>query len=233
MVVRCRTGVNMRFKEFDISEAASDPKVLDAQRELKKLGYNLGKFGPNLDGLDGILGPWTLYAMLAHKKGIKPADAETPPVGTLNREIPDAKVRSFGIDPNKISGLGLQPDRKRRGLGLKFPVDANPGQPYKGSKHPGVDFPVPEGTPVYSPVNGVVEVATSHPAAGIYVNINTTDGGKQRFLHLSKVTVTPGQRIKAGDLIGLSGNTGRSTGPHLHWEVWTGNSYSTAINPLA
>ena len=50
-----------------------------------------------------------------------------------------------------------------------------------------------------------------------------------RYMHMKKVLVKPGQKVKRGDRIGLSGNTGRSTGPHLHFEIWINNQ---AVNPL-
>jgi murein DD-endopeptidase MepM/ murein hydrolase activator NlpD len=146
-----------------------------------------------------------------------------------------------GLDPNKSSGFGLDPEKKG-GIGLKAPENGLPVQGGKvssnfgmrnGKNHPGIDIAVPVGTPVQCPVDGVVEVATSHPDAGNYVNVKTTDGGKQRFLHLSKINVKAGDKISAGDVIGLSGNTGRSTGPHLHWEKWKGSDYASASNPLS
>jgi murein DD-endopeptidase MepM/ murein hydrolase activator NlpD len=201
----------MRFNEFKLTE---DLEVTQAQEILKGLGYNLGP-----TGVDGILGPYTAKAIddfIRDNGGKVPAAA------------------GFGLDPNKPHGTGIRPDAGGVGLRTgKLPVNAKLGQPFKGRSHPGVDIPLPVGTEVQCPVAGVVEIATSHPDAGLYVNVKTADGGKQRFLHLSKILVSAGQKIKAGDVIGLSGNTGKSTGPHLHWEKWAGNDYSSAINPVA
>lgn len=84
--------------------------------------------------------------------------------------------------------------------------------------HNGTDFAVNVGTKVYSIGDGVVQRAGYHPAAGNYIVIKHSRKYTTRYLHLSKIYVRKGQRIKMGGLIGLSGNTGRTTGPHLHYE---------------
>ena len=95
--------------------------------------------------------------------------------------------------------------------------------------HRGVDFAVPIGTPVLAVGDGEVLVAKNGGAAGNYVALRHGRQYMTRYMHLSKVLVKPGQKVKRGDRIGLSGNTGRSTGPHLHFEVWINNQ---AVNPL-
>ncbi|WP_051369082.1 peptidoglycan DD-metalloendopeptidase family protein [Psychromonas arctica] len=84
--------------------------------------------------------------------------------------------------------------------------------------HNGTDFAVGVGTNVYAVGDGVVLRAGYHPAAGNYIVIKHGRKYTTRFLHLSKILVRKGQRIEMGKLIGKSGNTGRSTGPHLHYE---------------
>jgi len=84
--------------------------------------------------------------------------------------------------------------------------------------HNGTDYAVGTGTRVYSIGDGVVQRAQYHPAAGNYIVIKHGRKYTTRYLHLSKIYVKKGQRIKMGTLIGKSGNTGRSTGPHLHYE---------------
>jgi murein DD-endopeptidase len=84
--------------------------------------------------------------------------------------------------------------------------------------HNGTDYAVGVGTKVYSIGDGIVQRAGYHPAAGNYIVIKHGRKYTTRYLHLSKIFVRKGQRIKMGLLIGKSGNTGRSTGPHLHYE---------------
>ena len=86
------------------------------------------------------------------------------------------------------------------------------------SPHNGADFSMPVGTPIYAPGDGVVTRALRHQFAGNYIEIRHNDRYSTRYLHLSKFLVRKGQHVKRGDKIALSGNTGRSTGPHLHYE---------------
>lgn len=107
------------------------------------------------------------------------------------------------------------------------------GVKYKsGAIHKGVDYRAAIGTPVYAAVSGTVVHAGKHVfrkgwgfAFGIHVivdNVRFPDGSAglwAGYCHLSKVTCKVGQKIKKGDVIGLSGNTGRSTAPHLHFQI--------------
>lgn len=97
------------------------------------------------------------------------------------------------------------------------------------SPHKGTDFAMPIGTEIQTPANGRVEKVGSHPAAGRYVVIRHDNGYKTRYLHLSKPLVSNGQRVAMGERIALSGNTGRSTGPHLHYEVLVNNTQVNAM----
>lgn len=86
--------------------------------------------------------------------------------------------------------------------------------------HPGMDFAVPEGTPVKATMDGTVMVAEkSKKGYGIRIVIKHGDRHYSTFGHLSQLNVKKGDKIKAGTVIGLSGNTGNSTGPHLHYEI--------------
>lgn len=89
--------------------------------------------------------------------------------------------------------------------------------------HKGTDFAVPTGTPVVAPGDGVVVKAVYHRLAGNYIVIRHGRQYTTRFLHLSKFLVKQGDTVRRGQRIGLSGNTGRSTGPHLHYEFHVNN----------
>lgn len=89
----------------------------------------------------------------------------------------------------------------------------------KGGMHEGVDFVVPTGTTVYASAGGVVSYADLHPQYGNLVEIDHGNGVITRYAHNSKLLVKVGQMVKRGQKISLSGSTGRSTGPHLHFEV--------------
>ncbi len=85
--------------------------------------------------------------------------------------------------------------------------------------HEGIDFGAQPGTPVFAAAGGVVDGASYHPEYGYLIELNHGNEFSSRYAHLSKLKVKPGQVVKRGQLIALSGNTGRSTGPHLHFEV--------------
>lgn len=86
--------------------------------------------------------------------------------------------------------------------------------------HPGIDFSSPVGTPIYATADGVVEkVEFSFSGYGKMVDIDHGFGYKTRYAHMHGFNVYRGQKIKRGELIGYVGNTGLSTGPHLHYEV--------------
>lgn len=85
--------------------------------------------------------------------------------------------------------------------------------------HKGVDLAQPTGTPVYATADGVVSRAEPFSSYGNYIQIEHGGELQTRFGHLSGFAVVAGQQVHKGDLIGYVGSTGRSTGPHLHYEV--------------
>ena len=88
------------------------------------------------------------------------------------------------------------------------------------ASHQGVDFAVPSGSRVFATADGkVTEVRTRPTSAGKYIIIDHGMGYETQYRHLSRIDVKEGQSVKRGDIIGLSGNTGLSLSPHLHYEV--------------
>ena len=103
--------------------------------------------------------------------------------------------------------------------------------PFDGKRrfHYGQDITVPTGSPVFAPADGTVQMARYLGGFGKSIKLSHGFGYESFFAHLSKFNIEIGQRVKRGDLIGYTGNTGRSTGPHLHYEV---HYYGTPQNPL-
>lgn len=104
--------------------------------------------------------------------------------------------------------------------------------PFRGSSamHAGIDLAGPSGTPIYATADGTVQRAGWN--SGGYGNLIEIDHGRgieTRYGHLSKILVSPGQRIRRGEIIGRMGSTGRSTGSHLHYEV---RIDGRAVNPV-
>ncbi len=95
-----------------------------------------------------------------------------------------------------------------------------------GRNHRGVDIPVPPGTRVVAAFDGIVRLSTYHRGYGNIIIIRHPNGLETCYAHLSERKVKSGDVVSAGDLIALSGSTGRSTGPHLHFEtLFCGHSF--------
>ena len=97
------------------------------------------------------------------------------------------------------------------------------------SKLPGTDYPVATGTPVHAVADGVVVRANRLGASGLNIKIAHNDGTTSYYLHMSSLWVVAGQRVAQGNVIGKSGNTGNSTGPHLHFSF--ANAKGVLIDP--
>ena len=96
-------------------------------------------------------------------------------------------------------------------------------------QHAGIDLAAPTGTPVYATADGIVGRADWYSSYGLYISINHGASMETRYAHLSRLAVAAGDNVKKGDLIGYVGSTGRSTGPHLHYEVRVDG---LAVNPI-
>lgn len=98
-----------------------------------------------------------------------------------------------------------------------------------GRRHQGIDLPYPTGTPVYAAFDGKVRVSDVVGGYGNLVILRHANGLETFYGHLSQRNVEPGQWVSAGDVIGLGGSTGRSSGPHLHFETrYMGNAFDPA-----
>ncbi|WP_136441283.1 M23 family metallopeptidase [Pacificoceanicola onchidii] len=113
---------------------------------------------------------------------------------------------------------------------LKDPFRFTSGFGYRwGRLHAGTDFAAPHGTPIYSTADGVITFAGWSSGYGRLVKIQHEFGIETRYAHLSKIRVKVGQRVSRGQRVGDMGNTGRSTGTHLHYEVRVGGK---PVNPM-
>lgn len=127
------------------------------------------------------------------------------------------------------------------GSGYTAPVDGAAtttayraaGGSWSSGYHTGVDFAAASGTTVKAVGPGTVVSAGWAGSYGNEVVIQHDDGQYSQYAHLSSLTVSAGQSVGGGDQIGLSGSTGNSTGPHLHFEIRTGPSYGSDVDPLA
>jgi murein DD-endopeptidase MepM/ murein hydrolase activator NlpD len=98
-----------------------------------------------------------------------------------------------------------------------------------GRMHEGVDLAAPIGAPIYAAFDGKVDFAGPKSGFGRLVTIRHAGGLETWYGHMSVILVSPGERVKAGQIIAKVGNAGRSTGPHLHFEVHVDG---TAVDPV-
>jgi murein DD-endopeptidase MepM/ murein hydrolase activator NlpD len=143
----------------------------------------------------------------------------------------DSRLQSVRSDVDKRNQLAAATPSIWPTHGWLSSSMGNRADPLTGEKdfHPGLDISADKGDPVYSTADGKVTHAAS---AGNYGNLVIVDHGyslETRYGHLSVFKVTVGQKVKRGDLLGLVGSTGRTTGPHLHYEV---RANGRILNPL-
>ncbi len=101
----------------------------------------------------------------------------------------------------------------------KFGYRTDPKTGKQNAFHNGIDLAIPVGTQLKSPMPGIVDSFTTAGDGGNQVIIKHDNGYKTGYAHLSKSFVKKGDKIKQGDIFALSGNTGKSTGPHLHFTL--------------
>ena len=144
-------------------------------------------------------------------------------VGGKDHPIYRFEMNDGGVDYFEPDGISI-----RKTL-MKTPVDgARISSGYGMRKHPilgynkmhkGMDFAAPTGTPIYAAGDGVIEEAGRKGSYGKYIRVRHNSKLKTAYAHLHRIKVKSGTRVKQGEVIGTVGSTGRSTGPHLHYEV--------------
>ena len=136
------------------------------------------------------------------------------------------------IEPKDSSSYTTMPNgwpiRKAR-ISSLFGMRTNPVTGH-WARHSGVDFVAPTGTQVHATGSGQVAHAGWSGGYGLLVVVRHAEGFETRYAHLSALAVSVGSQVSAGQVVGLVGSTGRSTGPHLHYEV---RRNGHAIDPLA
>lgn len=144
-----------------------------------------------------------------------------------------AMVHSMKMDISTMQPVEITLVDPSHGKNFVFPtpqkaIPTSHFGPRRRRFHYGVDLAMPTGEPVYAAFDGVVRFSKYNSSYGHLVVIRHDNGLETYYAHLSKRYVAPGMRVKAGELVGLCGNTGRSRGSHLHFEIrYNGN----AMNP--
>ena len=147
----------------------------------------------------------------------------------VEREVISEKVLKEPVDQVVLKGtLGVPANGTGK---LIWPTSGGKiSSPYGGARrHSGVDIANPTGTPIYAADDGTVNFAGWNGGYGNLVRITNTSTMQTYYAHMSKINVKAGQAVKKGEVIGLVGSTGNSTGPHLHFEVRINGG---TVNPL-
>jgi len=153
---------------------------------------------------------------------------------------PKSAIERITAEAHEMAEIfaGPSPDRLWRGP-FQLPVTGESTSSFgrlsilngeSRSRHQGADFRAAEGTPVHSPNAGRVVVATEYYFSGNTVILDHGQGIFSLFAHFSKMRVAAGDRVKAGDVLGDAGATGRVTGPHVHWAVRLNGA---SVDPLS
>lgn len=137
---------------------------------------------------------------------------------------------SLGIAPFRRSGVSIPSRVPVEGMRLSSDFGMRVHPVLGGRRmHKGVDLPAAIGTPIHATADGIVSRADWFSSYGLYVAIEHGGSIETRYGHMSRLNVAAGQEVHKGDIIGYVGTTGRSTGPHLHYEVRIAGE---AVNPV-
>ncbi|WP_405193034.1 peptidoglycan DD-metalloendopeptidase family protein [Streptomyces anulatus] len=180
-------------------------------------------------------------------KGSAPAEKPAAPKAAAPKAAPKKadpapKADTVSADDSEGSGSSAQTgSSEATGSGWSAPLaSANVTTQYRASGaswssgyHTGSDFQAASGTPVLAIGPGTVVSAGNSGSYGNEVVIKHEDGMYSQYAHQTSLNVSVGQTVTGGQQIGLSGSTGNSTGPHLHFEVRTGPSYGSDVDPIA
>ncbi|WP_434515183.1 M23 family metallopeptidase [Dechloromonas sp. ARDL1] len=197
--------------------------------ELQAQVLQLDALGERLSGIAGVKRERSVDIIKAAQGG--PYIPAPMSVGALEKEIERlaAVVDRRSDDLAHVETKLLEKRVRERLLPTVLPVkDAYLGSPFghrsdpiigTRAMHEGMDFNAETGTPVIAAADGVVLMAAYHPEFGNVIDIDHGEGLTSRYAHLSRIDIKPESLVKRGQLIGAVGSTGRSTGPHLHFEV--------------
>lgn len=173
-------------------------------------------------------------AVLAAEAGVETAEEEA------RRRAEAARLASLPGEAGQWGGDGAAPPPRVNGkscpLGTPNGFIDSWGFPRSGGRtHQGVDMFAPYGTPLYAVADGVIWRVYTNTLGGLSINLIDTEGNMYYYAHLSAASVTSGQEVGAGQVIGAVGDSGnaRGTPPHLHWQFHPGNGAPVNPYPLA
>jgi murein DD-endopeptidase MepM/ murein hydrolase activator NlpD len=164
------------------------------------------------------------YITLKNKKQVSPSQKSLDRIREESRTMKDV-FRSFSEQAPTVLAMDYPvegPLSSEFGLKRFFNMQAR-------NPHSGIDIAAPKGSEIQSPLAGIVAATGMYYFNGNTVLIDHGQGFVAMYCHLDQISVSKGQTIKAGEILGTVGSTGRATGPHLHWSL---NLNNTRIDPL-
>jgi murein DD-endopeptidase MepM/ murein hydrolase activator NlpD len=216
-----------KAKAYEENAQRLQAKVLNLQNVVTKLGMMAGLEeslpDPALGGVGGLSRLETTPPSVDIASTLEGLDAT---VGRLTEK--SSALQTFYQDQTQLlaSTPSIWPVRGYLSAGF-----GNRKDPFTGLRdfHPGIDISTPLGTKVIAPADGVVVFCGVKNGYGNALVIDHGYGLVTRYGHLDAFNVKPGQRVRRGDVIAFVGNTGRSTAPHLHYEVWLNDQVRNPI----
>lgn len=208
--------------ELENEKASLDLLMAEAQNEQDKTELLVADKRQSIDVYDGQINEAEDNAA-ALEKYIKEQEmiiAELEEIERKRQEQDTEIMYDGGKMMWPLSGYSQLSDD----YGMRNDPFGGPGQ----AMHHGIDIPAPAGTPIYAAYDGQVAWSYHNWSAGNWVGIDHGNGVYTVYMHMSKRIATEGQYVKKGDIIGLVGTTGSSTGNHLHFAVRVNGSY---VNP--
>ncbi len=143
------------------------------------------------------------------------------PGGEMPKPVETPKSKSVTSPSKKTQSSSVSSARPEAGSGYYMrPISGRLTQGYHG-RYRALDYGAPVGTPIWASASGTVIASRTgwNGGYGTMIIISHNNGTQTLYAHMSRLDVSVGQQVSKGQTIGLSGNTGRSTGPHLHWEI--------------
>lgn len=216
-----------RNREFEAGTQKLQAKVQTLQNLVTKLGVMAGVEqtmpDPQIGGVGGVRGNEAQAPLADATSSLHAMDQNVSALTERSQQL-----ERFYKDQSVLlaSTPSIWPVRGYLSASFGSRTDPFTGQP---DFHPGIDVSAPMGTKVLAPADGVVLSVGDRGGYGNAIVVDHKYGVVTRYGHLSGFNVRPGQRVRRGDVIGYVGDTGRSTAPHLHYEVWVRDQ---AQNPI-
>ena len=204
---------NTVYRTFFAVDTLHIPGIYTPYPESKYASFAHDRFAPLIGGT------WTTLDALARRVYAASVSLdELYPLAADKERMAESIPAIWPLDKNNIRNIG------------RFGRRTDPISGALGIMHNGMDFSGKVGTPIYATGNGTVIIPTGYAGYGNQVMIDHGFGYKTRYAHLHRILVEPGQNVVRGELIAEMGNTGKSSGPHLHYEViYRG----TPVNPVS